>query len=62
MNSMVFAFSGKATAFLGPMLFTLVIELTNSMRLSLLMLAVLFLIGIILLNPVKSPSLDISEN
>jgi len=57
-----FAFSGKATAFLGPMLFTLVIELTNSMRLSLLMLAVLFLIGIILLNPVKSPSLDISEN
>ena len=56
-----FAFSGKATAFLGPMLFTLVIELTNSMRLSLLMLAVLFLIGIILLHPVKSPSLDIAE-
>ena len=57
-----FAFSGKATAFLGPMLFTLVIELTNSMRLSLLMLAFLFLIGIILLNPVKSPPLDIAEN
>ena len=55
-----FAFSGKATAFLGPMLFTLVIDLTNSMRLSLLMLAVLFLIGIILLHPVKSPSIRYS--
>ena len=52
-----FAFSGKATAFLGPMLFTIVISYTNSMRLSLLMLAFLFLIGIVLLKKVKDPQI-----
>ena len=52
-----FAFSGKATAFLGPLLFTLVIGYTNSMRISLLMLAFLFLIGMILLRNVKDPEL-----
>ena len=39
-----FAFSGKATAFLGPLLFTVVVTLTGDIRLSLLMLAVLFFI------------------
>ena len=52
-----FAFSGKATAFLGPMLFTIVVTYTNSMRLSLLMLAFLFLIGIVLLKKVKDPQI-----
>jgi UMF1 family MFS transporter len=51
-----FAFSGKATAFLGPLLFTLVIDYTNNMRLSLLMLAVLFFIGMIVLNSVDTRS------
>ena len=50
-----FAFSGKATAFLGPMLFTVVVSYTDSMRLSLLMLAFLFLIGIFLLRKVSDP-------
>ena len=50
-----FAFSGKATAFLGPLLFTIVIGYTNNMRISLLMLAFLFLFGMILLRKVKEP-------
>ena len=53
-----FAFSGKATAFLGPLLFTIVISYTDSMRLSLLMLAFLFLIGMILLKKVKDPQIS----
>ncbi len=48
-----FAFSGKATAFLGPLLFTLVIDLTGDMRWSMLMLALMFSIGMYLLNNVK---------
>ena len=47
-----FAFSGKATAFLGPLLFTLVIDYTHDMRWAMLMLAILFLIGMILLSGV----------
>ena len=49
-----FAFSGKATAFLGPLLFTLIIDYTNNIRLSLLMLALLFLIGMLILNTVNT--------
>ena len=47
-----FAFSGKATAFLGPLLYALVIDLTNDMRWSMLMLVVFFLIGMYILNTV----------
>ena len=47
-----FAFSGKATAFLGPLLYTLVIDLTNDMRWSMLMLVVFFLVGMYILNTV----------
>ena len=49
-----FAFSGKATAFLGPLLFTLIIDYTNNIRLSLLMLALLFFIGMLILNTVDT--------
>ena len=49
-----FAFSGKATAFLGPLLFTLVIDFTGNMRWSMLMLAGMFLIGMYILNGVVS--------
>jgi len=49
-----FAFSGKATAFLGPLIFTLIITYTNNMRYAILMLAVLFLFGILLLNRVDT--------
>ena len=49
-----FAFSGKATAFLGPLLFTLIIDYTNNIRLSLLMLALLFFIGMLILNTVNT--------
>jgi len=48
-----FAFSGKATAFLGPLLFTVVVTLTGDIRLSLLMLAVLFFIGMLMLSSVE---------
>ena len=49
-----FAFSGKATAFLGPLLFTLVIDYTHDMKWSMLMLAMLFLIGMIILSGVNT--------
>jgi UMF1 family MFS transporter len=48
-----FAFSGKATAFLGPLLFTLVIDFTGDMRWAMLMLAVMFFIGMYILNGVN---------
>ncbi|MDB4859693.1 MFS transporter [Candidatus Marinimicrobia bacterium] len=53
-----FAFSGKATAFLGPLLFTIVVTLTGDIRLSLLMLAVLFFIGMLMLNSVDTDSVE----
>ena len=49
-----FAFSGKATAFLGPLLFSLVISYTGSMRGAILMIAVLFLLGSFLLSRVDA--------
>jgi len=49
-----FAFSGKATAFLGPALFTLIITYTGDIRLAILMLTVLFIIGAFLLNKVDT--------
>ena len=47
-----FAFSGKATAFLGPLLFQQVLHYTGIMRWSILMIALLFVIGILLLKNV----------
>jgi len=47
-----YAFSGKATAFVGPLLFSTIVSLTESLRLGLLVVAVLFAIGILLLNSV----------
>ncbi len=49
-----FAFSGKATAFLGPLLFTLVVDLTDDMRWSMLMLAGMFLLGMYILSAVDT--------
>ena len=49
-----FAFSGKATAFLGPLFFTLVIDLTGDMRWSMLMLAIMFSVGMYILQGVES--------
>jgi len=48
-----FAFSGKATAFLGPLLFQQVLHYTGNMRWSILMIALLFVIGIFLLKNVN---------
>ena len=56
-----FAFSGKATAFLGPLLFTIVVTLTGDIRLSLLMLAVLFFIGMLMLSSVDTDSVEINS-
>ena len=56
-----FAFSGKATAFLGPLLFTVVVTLTGDIRLSLLMLAVLFFIGMLMLSSVDTDSVEINS-
>ena len=48
-----FAFSGKATSFVGPLLFSTIVSLTDSIRLGLAIVSILFLIGIILLNNVN---------
>ena len=48
-----FAFSGKATSFIGPLLFSTIVSLTDSIRLGLAIVSILFLIGIILLNNVN---------
>ena len=49
-----FAFSGKATAFLGPLIFTSIISYTKDIRLAMLMLAVLFVVGALLLRRVNT--------
>ena len=49
-----FAFSGKATAFVGPLLFSSVVSLTGNLRYGLLMIAGLFCLGFILMNSVKN--------
>jgi len=48
-----FAFSGKATAFIGPLLFSTIVSFTNSLRAGLAIVSILFFIGIILLNNVN---------
>ena len=45
-----YAFSGKATAFLGPLLFSTVVAMTGSFRYGLFTVVILFLIGIYLLH------------
>ena len=45
-----YAFSGKATAFLGPFLFSLVVGFTNSLQYGLCVVVLLFSIGIFLLS------------
>jgi len=58
-----FAFSGKATAFLGPLLFTLVIDYTSDMRWSMLMLAIMFFIGMFILHGVDTKNgIKIAKN
>jgi len=49
-----FAFSGKATAFLGPLIFTSIVSYTKDIRLAMLMLAVLFVFGALLLRRVNT--------
>ena len=48
-----FAFSGKATAFIGPFLFSTIVSITDNLRYGLLMVAGLFFIGFILMNSVN---------
>jgi len=48
-----YAFSGKATSFLGPFLFTLIVSITNDLRYGIAMIAILFVIGFFLMNLVK---------
>jgi len=49
-----FAFSGKATAFIGPFLFSTIVAITGSLRYGVGVVGVLFFIGFILLNRVDS--------
>ena len=57
-----FAFSGKATAFAGPLLFSTAVSITGDLRYSLAVVAVLFFVGIILLNNVNEQKGIIDSN
>ena len=48
-----FAFSGKATSFIGPLLFSLSVSLTSDLRYGIIMILILFIIGTFLLSRVK---------
>ena len=48
-----FAFSGKATSFLGPLLLSLSVDIFNDLRYGILMIAILFILGYFLLSRVK---------
>ena len=47
-----FAFSGKATAFIGPLLFSSIVSITNDLRYGLSIVVILFIIGFLLLSRV----------
>ena len=51
----LYAFSGKATAFLGPALVGWVTLLADSQRVGMSMILVFFVAGLLLLIPVKEP-------
>ncbi|MDJ0943460.1 MAG: MFS transporter [Kiloniellales bacterium] len=51
----LFAFSGKATAFMGPALVAAVTDLTDSQRIGMSTILVFFLVGWLLMLPVKEP-------
>jgi UMF1 family MFS transporter len=50
-----FAFSGKLTAFIGPVLLALVTDAAQSQRAGMVVVIVLFILGMVLLIPVREP-------
>ena len=52
----LYALSGKATAWIGPLLFGLVTQLADSQRAGMATIPIFFLIGMVLLWPLKDPS------
>tara|TARA_B100000686_G_C16295005_1_gene715538 strand:+ start:344 stop:664 length:321 start_codon:yes stop_codon:yes gene_type:complete len=48
-----FAFSGKATSFVGPLIFSLAVSLTSDLRYGIMMVLILFALGAFLLSRVK---------
>jgi UMF1 family MFS transporter len=51
----LFAFSGKATAFLAPFLVATITEVTDSQRLGMSAIALFLIVGMVLMLPVRSP-------
>jgi UMF1 family MFS transporter len=51
-----FAFSGKLTAFIGPMLLAIVTDAAQSQRAGMAVVIVLFVIGLMMLIPVREPA------
>ena len=47
-----FAFSGKATAFVGPLLFSTAVSLTGNIRIGLCVVTFLFVLGIVFLQKI----------
>ena len=56
-----FAFSGKATAFLGPLIFSVIVSITGSLRWGIFMICILFFIGFILLSRVNEESVSLKS-
>ena len=57
-----FAFSGKATAFIGPLLISTTVALTGSLQLGLAIVAILFIFGFLLLRNVDEQAGIIAVN
>ena len=57
-----FAFSGKATAFIGPLLISTTVALTGSLQLGLAIVAILFIFGFLLLRNVDEQAGIIAAN
>jgi MFS transporter, UMF1 family len=55
-----FAFSGKLTAFIGPMLLAVVTDAAQSQRAGMVVVILLFLVGLMLLIPVREP--DVAQS
>ena len=51
-----YAFSGKATSFIGPLMLAVINQITGSQRMGILAVSLLLIVGMYLLNGVKEDS------
>ena len=57
-----FAFSGKATSFIGPLLLAIIKQITGSQKIGMLAVAALLILGMYLLSGVNDKYLEKTQN